>query len=152
MTLNFQEVPADLAAEGHLLGACIEDESILNAALENGMDEDCFSVSDHSRIFDALRAMHSASIPVDLISVVDHLQTPDSAALIADLTYGAVLHVGHSLHHLKILKRCSEQRKLLKLSEWMGDRAREFVDPAQVKNHVLDSLRDETRLVKEALR
>ena len=118
-------LPANLDAERYLLGACIESPQILTAVMAAGMTEEHFSVSDHAKVCRALREMRPKDYPIDVISLAEYLGMDKAGPMLADLICGAVLHLPHQLHYLRILEEKRRLRALLRLADHVDAQARE---------------------------
>lgn len=134
-------LPVNLSAERCVLGAVIEDDSFLPDLIGLGLQASDFFVGDHRRIFEAIAALHANKVPIDYVTVVEHLgNTQDGYVLIAGLIQGVVLHQGHILHHAAIVRKKARLRRLLKLAEWIGQAVTETADPDLLVAEIRDCL------------
>jgi replicative DNA helicase len=142
MPANDNLPAVNLEAERSALGAFIEDHSIFDAALAIGLIADEFCYSDHRRIFSALLDMREKRLPVDLISVAEHLGNSESDyALLADLVFGVVVESSHILHHVRIIRKNAKLRKLLMISDWLQLECREpGADPDSLTSQFIGKL------------
>jgi replicative DNA helicase len=135
--------PASLPAERSVLGALIEDDSFVPEVIASGLRCEHFFLSDHRRIFRAIELLHTRNAPVDYVSVAEQLgNRNEDFAAIADMIHGVVLHKGHILHHVKIIRQKARLRTLLRIGEWILKAVGETSDPdlivAQIRN-ILDT-------------
>jgi replicative DNA helicase len=132
-------LPANLSAERSVLGALVEDESLFSDVVKAGLQTQHFFLSDHQRVFSAIRNLKACKRPVDYISVAEELgNSSHDYVLIASLVHGVVVDEGHILHHVHIIARKARLRALLKISEWISGAVTETADPdlliPQIKN------------------
>jgi replicative DNA helicase len=143
-------VPANLPAERCVLGALIEDDSLVPDVLALGLRTQDFLLSDHRRIFRAIEMLRAKNAPVDYVSVTEQLGTRnEDYALIADLMHGVVLYEDHVLHHAAIVRRKARLRALLKIGEWISVAVTETADPdlviSQIRNMLDECSEDQIR-------
>jgi replicative DNA helicase len=119
-------MPTNLPAERTVLGTLIEDDDLLNDALSEGLTADDFSISAHRRIFGAILELREKNCPIDYIAVAEQLgNDPADFALLGDLINGIVIHRGHVLHHVKIVRKKARLRTLMKVGDWIFKSATE---------------------------
>jgi replicative DNA helicase len=119
-------MPTNLPAERAVLGALIEDDGLLSAAISEGLTVDDFSISDHRRIFGAILELRDKNCPIDYISVAEQLgNDPADFALLGDLISGVVVERSHIRHHVGIVKKKSQLRTLMKVADWISQSATE---------------------------
>jgi replicative DNA helicase len=115
-----QSQTINLLAERSVLGALIEDDSLLPEVISAGLRVDDFGLSDHRRVFEEMLTLHEQKAPVDYVTVVEQLGNDQGAyVLLASLVHGAIVHEDHVLYHVEILRNKSRLRQLLRLSEWI---------------------------------
>lgn len=142
MSDSASSLPVNESAERSVLGSCIECSNLLSAALAEGLSADDFSVSNYQRVFRALLEMRDKKIPVDCISVAEHLGNgQNDFALVGDLVSGAVVHHSHVAHHCRIIRQKSRLRSLLRLSDWMTrEAASPCADPDEIIKRACEKL------------
>lgn len=119
-------MPTNLPAERAILGVFIEEAGLLSEAISEGLAVDDFSISDHRRIFGAILELRDKNCPIDYISVAEQLgNAPADFALLGDLINGIVIHRGHVLHHVKIVRKKARLRTLMKVADWISQSATE---------------------------
>jgi replicative DNA helicase len=131
--------PSNLSAERCVLGALIEDDSLVPAVIDTGLQVQDFFLSDHRRVFQVIEMLQVCKVPVDYVSVAEQLgNSQDDYVLIASLVHGVVLHEDHVLHHAAIIRRKARLRALLVIGEWISSAVTESADPdaliAQIRN------------------
>jgi replicative DNA helicase len=134
-------LPSNLSAERCVLGALIEDDSLLPPVLATGVKSNHFLLADHRRMLQAIELLHARNAPVDYVSVTEQLgNRNEDYAIIADLLHGLVLYEDHILHHARIVRRKANLRGLLKIGEWIAEAVTESADPdlliAQIRNRL----------------
>ena len=117
-------MPTNLPAERTVLGALIEDADLFSDAISEGLTVDDFSISAHRRIFGAILELREKNCPVDYIAVAEQIgNAPEDFALIGDLISGVVIERTHILHHVRIVRKKSRLRALMKLADWISHSA-----------------------------
>jgi replicative DNA helicase len=136
------DTPRNLASERVILGALIEEESILSAAVGAGLDIEDFFLSDHRRIFAAMLELRENNSPVDYITVAEQLGNRQAdVVLLASLIDGVVIDRSHVLYHIGIVRKKSRLRRLQQLAEWMLQSANEIsADPDALTEVALEKL------------
>ncbi len=136
--------PVAIASERAALGACLEDESILRAAIDEGLESADFSSSEYSRLWQAMVDMAAKDYPIDPVSVLDYLGGGQfDAAMIGEVTWGTVVHLRHVLHHVRTIRKKSRLRGLLRLSEWIRNEAIEpHANPDEIARLALQTWRE----------
>lgn len=113
-------VPINLDAERCVLGAVIEDDSLLPDVIAAGLKPEHFAVSDHRRVFQAMLALHLRKVPIDYVLLTQELgNRREEHVLVASLIHGVVVEVNHILHHVGIVRRNWQVRRFQKIGEWM---------------------------------
>jgi replicative DNA helicase len=134
-------LPVNLPAERCVLGALIEDDSLIPAVMDVGLRVQDFSLSDHRRIFQAIETLQARKVPVDYVSVAEQLgNTQNDYVLIADLVHGVVLHEDHILHHAAIVHKKARLRELLNIGEWITEAVTQTADPDLLIAQITDRL------------
>ena len=130
-------VPVNLPAERSVLGAILEDATLLPAVLASGLQVEHFLLGDHQRVFRGIITLHARSEPVDYISVCEWLGgAGHDAYLIGSLTHGVVIEENHVLNHVRIVKRNAQRRSLQKLGAWLAESITDTCDPELIIAHV----------------
>jgi replicative DNA helicase len=78
-------------------------------------------ISAHRRIFGAILELREKNCPIDYIAVAERIgNAPEDFALIGDLISGVVIERSHILHHVRIVRKKSRLRALMKLADWIS--------------------------------
>lgn len=132
-------LPINLSAERSVLGAVIEDDSLL--AEVAGLRCEDFSLSEHRRVFHAISQLRSQNSPIDYVLVAEKLgNTSENYVLVASLIDGTVTHPDHIAHHAEIVKRKSQLRRLLSVAEWITNVTDDSADPDLVIEEAIGKL------------
>jgi len=125
-----QPIPISLPAERSVLGALIEDDSLLPEVIAAGLRAEDFALSDHRRVFTAILFLCEQKSPVDYITVTEQLgNRQEDYVLAGSLIHGVVLHEDHVLHHVAIVRRKARLRALLRIAEWITRVVADSADP-----------------------
>jgi replicative DNA helicase len=136
-------VPVNLRAERAVLGAVIEDDSLIADVLGVGLSPSDFLLADHQRTFTAIVALKKKGAPVDIVSVLEELGNRDrDAALLSDLITGVVIHRGHILYHAGIVQQKSKLRALQKLGEWILNSVNACSEPGALVGQICERLKE----------
>jgi replicative DNA helicase len=134
-----QRIPINLPAERSVLGALIEDDSLLPEVIAAGLRAGDFSLSDHRQVFAAILALREQKSPIDYITVTEKLgNRQEDYVLLASLIHGVVVHEDHTLYHVAMVRRKSQLRTLLRIAEWL--------------TRVVDDAADPDALIEQAIR
>src|SRR5438874_11809705 len=94
-------LPINLPAERSVLGALIEDDSLLPEVIGTGLRSQDFALSDHRRVFDAMLELWQQKKPVDYVTVAEQLGNhQEHYVLVGSLIQGVIVHPDHVLHHV----------------------------------------------------
>jgi replicative DNA helicase len=131
-------LPVNLSAERSVLGAIIEDDSMLPEVTATGLRVADFALSDHQRIFAAMLELWQQKKPVDMILLTERLgNRVEDAVVVASLIEGVIVHPDHVLHHVEIIRSKAQLRNLLRIAEWI--------------THVVDENADPDALIEQAI-
>jgi replicative DNA helicase len=123
-------IPINLAAERSVLGALIEDGSLLEDVIAAGLRVEDFALSDHRRVYAAMLDLWQQKKPVDYVLVADHLgNDQEHYVLVGSLIQGVIVDPDHVLHHVEIVRRKSQLRSLLRIAEWITNVVNDQADP-----------------------
>lgn len=110
-------LPHNIEAEQTVLSACLNFSGVFEEVCLTLKPEDFFRGA-HQIIFDVMREMNSKSIPIDVVSVADHLRARGQLEAIGEEVYLNELYsYKYSYtswqHHVQIIKRDAMRRELL---------------------------------------
>jgi replicative DNA helicase len=112
--------PINLPAERSILGALIEDDSLLSDVVAAGLKPEHFALSDHRGVFNAMMALRSRHAPIDYVTVAEELgNRQEHYVLVGSLIQGVIVHSDHVLYHVAIVQKKARLRTLLGLAEWI---------------------------------
>jgi replicative DNA helicase len=139
---NPESIPANINAERTTLGGFLEDPSILDAAICEGLQASDFLLSDHRRVFEAMLCLRDKGVPVDIITTAEELGNAGADfALLSDLISGIVIHRDHILYHARLVRQKSRLRAQVELFEWLSQQALEAgADPDEIARLALEKL------------
>jgi|SRR5579864_66028 len=122
--------PINLPAERSVLGALIEDDSLLPEVVSVGLRPEHFALSDHRSVFNAMLALRSRLTPIDYVTVAEELgNRQEHYVLVGSLIQGVIVHPEHVLHHVAIVQKKARLRALLGLAEWIMRVVDDAADP-----------------------
>ncbi len=126
--------PVNLLAEQCVLGALIEEGSLLPDVLEAGLRTEDFSLADNRRVFDAILKLSGERKPIDYLLVAEGLgNRAEDYALVGSLIQGVILHdKNHTIHHVAIVRQKSRLRTLLRIGEWLEHAVTDAADPDEL--------------------
>jgi replicative DNA helicase len=128
--------PYDIELEMAVLGALILEKEALNSVIEL-LNESCFELEAHQRIFNAIRALFNSSDPVDILTVTKYLRSKGELELakgpqyIAELTQ-RVNSAANIDYHTRLLIEYSIKRQLINISTELQKEAYEDTSDAFV--------------------
>ncbi len=138
ISLNDQQIlaalpPSSLDAERSVLGAVLQDSGAANLAFETLTPEDFYS-AEHKEIFEAMRALHIAGNPVDLMTLGNELTkrgTLDSVGGAAYLLQAVrfVPTTANTRTYIEIVLEKSTLRRLISASQQIQQQAYQQSDP-----------------------
>src|SRR5579864_8973099 len=133
--------PINLPAERSVLGALIEDDSLLPEVVSVGLRPEHFALSDHRSVFNAMLALRSRTAPIDYVTVTEELgNRQEHYVLVGSLIQGVVIDPDHILHHVAIILRKARLRARLRLSEWIARVVDDRADPDAVIEQAIGKL------------
>jgi replicative DNA helicase len=134
--------PQNLPSERIVLGAAIEDATLLSEAINAGLKANDFFLSDHRRIFGAMLELREKNAPIDYVTVAEQIGNSQADfVLLASLIEGVVIEREHVLYHVGIVRKKSRLRKLQKVGNWLFESANEnSADPDALAQMVLAKL------------
>lgn len=140
--MSEQLAPRNLASERVILGALVEDDTLLPGVISAGLDVDDLFLSDHRRIFSAMLELREKNEPLDYVTVAEQLgNSRADYVLLASLIDGVVVHSGHVRHHVRIVRKKARLRQLQGLGEWLLQSTSETsADPAALAHLALEKL------------
>ena len=140
-TQQNQPAPVNLAAERSVLGAVIEDDTLLPELIACGLTENDFGLNEHRRLFAAIGALRQQNRPVDYITVAEQLgNRQEDYALVARLIDGSVTDPDHVLYHARIVQKKARLRALLRLADWIARVADDSADPDALIEQIIGKL------------
>ena len=111
--------PQSLEAEQAVLGAILlSDRALYAVAFEERLDASHFYRDRHARIYEAMRALHAANEPVDVLTVTDQLRRTGQLEAIGgrasvDELTGGVPGLGGVRRYAQIVRDLAQSRALL---------------------------------------
>ncbi|MHC1684981.1 MAG: replicative DNA helicase [Clostridiaceae bacterium] len=132
-------LPQNIEAEQSVLGAMLNDKTAIADAAEALRTEDFYRES-HKVIFSSILELYSKDIPVDLITLIEHLRVTSKLEATGGITYitslsSSVASTANVSTYIKIVKDKSVLRRLIRS-------ANEIIDDSYNKqdsvNDVLD--------------
>ena len=114
---NRKGLPNNTEAEANVLAAMLLSEDVVDDALLELRAEDFYRPA-HRTIFNAMREMYDASIPIDSISLIDHLKSTDKLAAVGGEAYilelvGNTISLVNWQHHASIVRRDAMLRDII---------------------------------------
>lgn len=139
-----RSLPQSLEAEQSVIGSMIIDKEAISKALEKLNEED-FYRDGHKVIFKAIREMYSEDMAVDLVTLLEYLNSTEKLEKAGGVTYiseisSSVITTANLDSYIKIVEDKSMLRKLIKSSTSIieesynkQDKVSEVLDFAQKK-------------------
>lgn len=120
MEAPLRAMPQNLEAEQSVLGSMISDKNCIAQAAESLRGED-FYRQNHQIIFNAMLELFQKDIPVDLITLLEHLKSTDKLEASGGITYvtqirDSIASTANIQSYIKIVKDKAVLRKLIKSS------------------------------------
>jgi hypothetical protein len=120
-TLGAVPPPCNLDAERSVLGAVLLDNPS-NHIVFSRLASDDFLLGEHQAIFEAMRGLVAAGIPVDLITLTDRLDTNGKLTCAGGPAYAARLldgvpRISHVEHYVEIVREKAILRRIARLAE-----------------------------------
>jgi len=149
ISLNDQQVlaalpPSSLDAERSVLGAVLQDSGAANLAFETLTPEDFYS-AEHKEIFEAMRALHIAGNPIDLMTLGNELTkrgTLDSVGGAAYLLQAVrfVPTTANTRTYIEIVLEKATLRRLISAAQQISQQCYQQSDPLQDVLHNAERL------------
>jgi len=149
ISLNDQQIlaalpPSSLDAERSVLGAVLQDSGAANLAFETLTPEDFYS-AEHKEIFEAMRALHIAGKPIDLMTLGNELTkrgTLDSVGGAAYLLQAVrfVPTTANTRTYIEIVLEKATLRRLIAASQQISQQCYQQSDPLQDVLHNAERL------------
>ena len=149
VSLNDQQIlaalpPSSLDAERSVLGAVMQDTGAANLAFETLTPEDFYS-AEHKEIFEAMRALHIAGNPIDLMTLGNELTkrgTLDSVGGAAYLLQAVrfVPTTANTRTYIEIVLEKATLRRLISASQQISQQCYQQSDPLQDVLHNAERL------------
>lgn len=120
MEAHLRVLPQNVEAEQRVLGCMIKDKTSIAQAAEVLKGED-FYREGHKIIFNAILELYSKDIPVDTVTLIEHLNATEKLQVVGGITYitelTASIETTSNLNsYVKIVEQKSVLRKLIKAS------------------------------------
>ncbi len=117
---GIHEPPKNLNAERTVLGACLIDNSTIDIVLDI-LSANIFYPTAHQEIFGAIKALHADHLPVDVISVAEHLDRHGKLDVVGGAAYLAgfrehVLTTQNIEHYCLLVRDAWQRRELIQAS------------------------------------
>ncbi len=149
ISLNDQQVlaalpPSSLDAERSVLGAVLQDSGAANLAFETLTPEDFYS-AEHKEIFEAMRSLHIAGNPIDLMTLGNELTkrgTLDSVGGAAYLLQAIrfVPTTANTRTYIEIVLEKATLRRLISAAQQISQQCYQQSDPLQDVLHNAERL------------
>lgn len=139
-----RSLPYNLEAEQSVLGSMLIDKNSIAEAMEKLTGDDFYRDS-HKILFNAIRDLFLRDVPIDMITLVEHIRSIDKLDAVGGITYisqisDSVPTTAHLQSYIKIVADKSMLRKLIKASTDIieesytrQDEAEKVLDSAQKK-------------------
>lgn len=120
MESQLRVLPNNIEAEQRVLGCMIKDKTSIAQAAEVLKGDDFYRES-HRIVFDAILELYSKDIPVDTVTLIEHLNATEKLQAVGGITYvtelPASIETTSNLNsYVKIVEDKSILRKLIKAS------------------------------------
>lgn len=120
-------IPHNIEAEQSVLGCCLLDDNAVLAIMEALVPDDFYTES-HKTIFECMQNIYKVNKPIDYVTLTDELERRDLLEKIGGIEYITTLtnivpSAANAKHYVKIVKRDSTLRKLIKASQNVIDKA-----------------------------
>lgn len=153
-----QAPPQNIAAERTVLGSCMIDNGVIDATID-ALKTEHFYFTDHQKIFEAIKALHSERAPVDFLSVCNHLEQAGELEQIGGRSYLAgfeqdVLTTQNPLFWVEKVLTAHRLRETIKIGHTLieagygGNNGDSGADPVETASTSLRRLEDDTEAVK----
>ncbi|GAA0116692.1 replicative DNA helicase [Clostridium senegalense] len=120
MDATLRSMPHNIEAEQSVIGSMLIDKSAIAQAAETLQGEDFYRDS-HKVIFKSIRELYQKDIPVDMITLIEHLRSNDKLDAAGGISYiteisSSVPTTANLNSYIKIVEEKSTLRKLIKSS------------------------------------
>ena len=117
---ELREPPKNLNAERTVLGSMMINNAVIDIVVDQ-LRRDNFYPTAHREIFGAAVELHNEHLPVDLISVAEHLDRNGKLDLAGGRSYLAgleedVLTTQNIEHYCRLVKEAAQRRQLIQAS------------------------------------
>ncbi|MCY6372248.1 replicative DNA helicase [Clostridium ganghwense] len=120
MEAPLRSLPHNLQAEQTVLGCMLKDKTSIAQAAEP-LNGDAFYREGHKIIFDAILELFRKDIPVDMITLIEHLKATEKLQAVGGITY--ITELSNSVEstinlnsYIKIVEQKAILRRLIKAS------------------------------------
>ncbi|MCY6485347.1 replicative DNA helicase [Clostridium aestuarii] len=120
MEAPLRSLPHNMQAEQTVLGCMLKDENSIAQASEK-LNGDDFYREGHKIIFEAILELYMKNIPVDMITLIEHLKSTDKLQVVGGITY--ITELSNSVEstinlssYVKIVEDKAILRRLIKAS------------------------------------
>lgn len=132
MDAPLRSLPQNIEAEQSVIGSMILDKNSVAEASEILRDED-FYRENHKLIFGAIMELYQKDMPVDMITLIDHLRSTDKIEGAGGITYitelcNSVPSTVNLHSYIEIVKNKAVLRKLIKSSNEIIDESYNLQD------------------------
>ncbi len=132
MDAPLRSLPQNIEAEQSVIGSMILDKNSVAEASEILRDED-FYRENHKLIFGAIMELYQKDMPVDMITLIDHLRSTDKIEGAGGITYitelcNSVPSTVNLHSYIEIVKNKAVLRKLIKSSNEIIDESYSLQD------------------------
>lgn len=115
-----RSLPFNLEAEQSVIGSMLIDKSSIAEAMERLVGDDFYRDS-HKILFNAIRDLFLRDVPIDMITLIEHIRSIDKLDAVGGITYisqisDSVPTTAHLQSYIKIVEDKSMLRKLIKAS------------------------------------
>ncbi|GAA0127020.1 MULTISPECIES: replicative DNA helicase [Clostridium] len=120
MDATLRSMPHNIEAEQSVIGSMLIDKSAIAQSAETLQGEDFYRDS-HKVIFKSIRELYQKDIPVDMITLIEHLRSNDKLDAAGGISYiteisSSVPTTANLNSYIKIVEEKSTLRKLIKSS------------------------------------
>lgn len=134
-----RSLPQNIEAEQSVIGSMIIDKASIAQAVEVLKSEDFYRDS-HMVIYAAILELFQRDIPIDLVTLVEHLKASDRLEAAGGITYitqisDSVPTTAHLQSYIKIVEEKSMLRKLIRAST-------EIIENCYEKQHEVEGVLD----------
>lgn len=141
-----RQVPKNITAEKHLLGAILLDDSLMNLVGTKLVDKDFFSAR-HGQIWAAMQDLYAKGKPIDFATLAEYMKNEEESVV---YIVGLVAETGSTYNveeWAKSIKGASRRRAIMKAGAKMVAASYEEVDPndaeSRAKEILMDAIGDE---------